>query len=69
MEPQELFSRLIDTGIESGLDDHIVMTVMLKIATNLALDCQLDRGEYLRACDLSFTVENFFRPESNQLIH
>ena len=69
MDAPELFHKLIDAGIESGLDDHVVMTVMLKIATNLALDCQLDRGEYLRACDLSFTVENFFRPESNQLIH
>jgi hypothetical protein len=69
MEPQELFSRLIDMGLDSGLDDHIVMTVMLKIATNLALDCGLSRGDFLQACNTSFTVEHFFRPESDQLIH
>ena len=69
MEPQELFSRLIDMGLNSGLDDHVVMTVMLKIATNLALDCELNRGDFLQACNTSFTVEHFFRPESNQLIH
>jgi hypothetical protein len=69
MEPQELFSRLIDIGMESGLDDHVVFTVMIKIATNLALDCELNRGDFLQACNTSFTVEHFFRPESNQLIH
>lgn len=69
MEPQELFSRLIDAGIESGLDDHVVFTVMMKIATNLALDFGLTRGDFLQACNTSFTVEHFFRPESDQLIH
>jgi len=69
MEPQELFSRLIDMGLDSGLDDHVVMMVMLKIATNLALDCGLSRGDFLQACNTSFTVEHFFRPESDQLIH
>jgi hypothetical protein len=69
MEPQELFSSLIDMGLDSGLDDHVVMTVMLKIATNLALDVGLTRGDFLQACNTSFTVEHFFRPESNQLIH
>jgi hypothetical protein len=69
MEPGELFKTLIKAGEDSDLDDHVVMTVMLKIAANLALDCELSRGDFLRACDTTFTVEYFFRPESNQEVH
>ena len=69
MEPSELFKTLIIAGEESGLNEHVVMTVMLKIAANLALDCELHRGDFLRACDTTYTVEYFFRPESNQGVH
>jgi len=62
------FYRAVIDGCDMmELPPDVLMSVLIKVAATLALDCKIDRPDYLKACGVTYDFEQFTRPSSDEI--
>lgn len=67
MTPPELHNEILEVISDADMSPQMVLSVLMKLSASLGNMVGMSQGDFLRAADMTYKIENFIQSDTDDL--